>query len=76
MTLAVDFLSITTSIEVGRNSHLLLYKLSRFSRVKERPSRVIRWATIFEIVGIGVREGSRIVDRQLGSVGRVLFRHC
>ena len=62
MAIAVDFLSITASIEVGGNSNLLLYKVYRFSGKKERPRRVVRWVTIFKIVGIGVRESSRIVD--------------
>ena len=60
--IALDFLSITAWIEVGRSGISLPHKVKRFRGGKERPVSVIRWATIFKIVGIGVREGSRIVD--------------
>ena len=61
--IAIDFLSITAGIEVRRDGFSIPHKVKRFRDGKERPVSVIRWATIFKIVGIGVREGSRIVDR-------------
>ena len=61
-TIALDFLSITAWIEVRRDSFSVPHKAKRFRDGKERLVSVIRWATIFKIVRIGVREGSRIVD--------------
>ena len=60
--IAIDFLSKTAGIEVRRDGLSIPHKAKRFLWGKERPRRVVRWATIFKIVGIGVREGSRIVD--------------
>ena len=60
--IAFDFLSIAAGIEVRRDGFSISYETERFRDGKERPVNVIRWATIFKIVGIGVREGSRIVD--------------
>ena len=62
VAIAIDFLSITAGIEVGRSGHSLPHKVKRFRDGKERPVSVIRWTTIFKIVGIGGRESSRIVD--------------
>ena len=62
IAIAIDFLSITAGIEVGRGGISLPHKVKCFRDGKERPVSVIRWATIFKIVWIGVRESSRIVD--------------
>ena len=61
-TIAIDFLSKTAGIEVRRDGLSIPHKAKRFLLRKERPISDIRWTTIFKIVGIGVREGSRIVD--------------
>ena len=60
--IAIDFLSKTAGIEVRRDGLSIPHKTKRFLLRKERSVSDIRWATIFKIVGIGVREGSRIVD--------------